>query len=57
MSALGGALFNLGQVLVMMLMTGTAEFLYYLPILAVFGVVFGFIMGAVSNLIANRVKF
>lgn len=50
-SAFGGFLSNLGQLCVMMLLSGTAEFLYYLPVLTLSGVAAGFVIGLLALLI------
>ena len=55
-SALGGLLSNIGQVLVMMALSETVEFLYYLPFLAISGVFFGFVVGVLANLILARMS-
>jgi len=54
-SAFGGFLSNLGQLCVMMLISGTAEFLYYLPVLTIFGVLAGSVNGLLATLILKRV--
>ena len=54
-SALGGALANLGQVLVMMMLAQSAAFLYYLPVLVLSGVVFGLLVGVAANLTVRSV--
>lgn len=53
-SALGGFLSNLGQLLAMIALSGTAEFLYYLPVLGVSGVLFGLAVGVLANLAVKR---
>ena len=50
-SALGGFLSNLGQLCVMMLLSGTAEFLWYLPVLTLSGVLAGGVIGLLAQLI------
>ena len=55
-SALGGFLSNVGQLGVMILITGTAEFLYYLPVLTISGVAFGFLIGAAGNLVCRNLR-
>ena len=54
-SALGGALSNLGQVIVMILLSQTVAFLYYLPILTLSGTLFGLMVGVAANLIVRRI--
>jgi len=53
-SAFGGFLSNLAQLAVMMLLTQTVEFLYYLPLLTLFGVASGCINGFLSELVLSR---
>ena len=55
-SALGGFLSNVGQLAVMILLSGTVEFLYYLPVLTLFGVGFGFAIGVIANLICRNLR-
>lgn len=55
-SALGGALSNLGQVGVMALITQTPAFFYYLPVLTAFGAAFGLGVGVLANIVAARVR-
>lgn len=54
-SALGGALSNLGQVGVMAAISNTPAFFYYLPALAIFGVGFGMLVGVLGNMVLRRV--
>lgn len=55
-SAAGGFLSNLGQLCIMMLLSGTAEFLYYLPILTLAGVAAGAVNGLLALLIEKSTK-
>lgn len=55
-SALGGFLSNLGQLGVMILLSGTKEFIYYLPVLTIFGVGFGFAIGITANLVCRNLR-
>ena len=54
-SAFGGFLSNLAQLGIMILITQTAEFLWYLPVLTVCGVISGSINGIVSNIVIQRI--
>ena len=54
-SALGGALSNLGQVGVMAAISNTPAFFYYLPVLTIFGVGFGMLVGLLGNMVLRRV--
>lgn len=53
-SAFGGFLSNLGQLIVMMMLSETAEFLYYLPILTLSGVIAGSVNGFLAEVILER---
>ena len=54
-SAAGGVLSNLGQLLVMLLLSRTVEFLYYLPLLAIAGVITGIVNGVLATLVLRRI--
>ena len=54
-SAAGGFLNNAGQLAVMALIGGSTGFFWYLPVLTVFGVGFGLLMGVLANMIVRRV--
>ncbi len=53
-SVLGGVCHNLGQLIAAGLLMSTLNTLYYLPILAVCGVVAGVVIGIVSEIIIKR---
>jgi len=53
-SALGGAVSNAVQLLAMVLLTGAAELIYYLPILVALGTLFGLVVGMLANLVTSR---
>ena len=53
-SAFGGFLSNLGQLLVMMLLSHTAEFLFYLPVLTIAGTAAGCLSGLLAAVILSR---
>ena len=53
-SAFGGFLSNLAQLTVMVMLTQTAGFFGYLPLLTVFGVVSGCINGLLAELVLER---
>ena len=55
-SAFGGFLSNLAQLGVMMLLSQTVEFLWYLPILTICGVVSGCINGFLAAVVLSRDK-
>ncbi len=55
-SCAGGVLSNVGQILVMILLTSTVEFIYYLPILIISGALFGLLMGFVANMVVRKLK-
>lgn len=58
-SALGGVLSNVGQIIVMIIISGSMEFVYYMPVLAISGVLFGCIIGVIANYCVNKlpIKF
>lgn len=56
-SVAGGVFHNAGQIAVAVLMLGTKEIAYYLPVLCISGTIAGICIGAVSGIIINRVKF
>lgn len=53
-SVAGGVLHNVGQILMAMLLLGTAELGYYLVVLAVTGTVSGILIGLAGGLAARR---
>ena len=54
-SVAGGVLHNVGQILMAMLLLGTAELGYYLVILAVTGTVAGLFVGLCAVLLIRRI--
>ncbi len=54
-SAAGGAAHNLGQLLVANLTLGELNLVYYMPVLVVFGTLFGSIIGVLSGMICERI--
>lgn len=56
-SVIGGVFHNLGQLLAASVMISTLNTLYYLPILAVCGVISGVVIGAVTNIIVRRLNY
>ncbi|PID82460.1 MAG: heptaprenyl diphosphate synthase [Clostridiales bacterium] len=55
-SIVGGVFHNVGQLLVAMLFISNFKILYYLPILLIFGLVSGFIIGLLSKLVYARLR-
>ena len=55
-SVVGGVLHNVGQILMAMLLLGTAELGYYLIVLAVTGTVSGILVGIASGLAVKRIS-
>lgn len=55
-SLAGGIAHNIGQILVAALVMQTPRIVYYLPVLALSGVVTGIIIGIVSKIIINRLN-
>ena len=56
-SVAGGVFHNVGQILMAMLLLGTAELGYYLIILAVTGTISGILIGLCGGMLINRIKF
>ena len=54
-SVAGGVLHNVGQILMAMLLLGTAELGYYLAVLAVTGTVAGVLIGICGGIAITRV--
>jgi len=54
-SVAGGVLHNVGQILMAMLLLGTAELGYYLIVLTVTGTVTGVLIGLCGNLLIRRI--
>ncbi len=54
-SVAGGVLHNVGQILMAMVMLGTAELGYYLIVLAVTGTVSGILIGLCAGIVIKRV--
>ena len=54
-SVAGGVMHNVGQILMAMLVLGTAELGYYLIVLAVTGTVAGIFIGLCGNLLIHRI--
>lgn len=54
-SVAGGVMHNVGQILMAMLLLGTAELGYYLIVLAVTGTVAGVFIGLCGNLLIRRI--
>lgn len=55
-SLAGGIAHNLGQIIVAALVMQTPRIIYYIPVLALSGVVTGIVIGIVSNIIIHRLK-
>ncbi|MCR5153553.1 MAG: Gx transporter family protein [Lachnospiraceae bacterium] len=55
-SVLGGVFHNVGQIIVAMIIVETESLLYYLPVLALSGVVSGVIIGLLAALVIKRLK-
>lgn len=56
-SACGGVLHNFGQIIVAICFFGVKEIIFYMPLLAVSGVITGVIIGVVSGILIKRLKF
>lgn len=55
-SVAGGVMHNAGQILMAVILMGTVQIAYYLPVLVITGTVTGVLIGLVSALVINRVK-
>lgn len=55
-SVVGGIAHNAGQIIVACFIMETIEISYYLPILAVSGIVAGVLVGIAGNLMINKIK-
>ena len=53
-SALGGSIHNLGQIIVAGLVMNTYRIIYYFPILMISGLITGIINGIIASIIINR---
>ncbi len=53
-SSAGGVMSNVAQIAVMIALTSTFEFVYYLPVLVISGAAFGLIMGMVANAVTAK---
>ncbi|MBQ9780111.1 MAG: Gx transporter family protein [Clostridia bacterium] len=56
-SVAGGVMHNVGQILMAMLLLGTAELGYYLIVLAVTGTISGIFIGLCGSFAIKRIKF
>lgn len=53
-SVIGGVFHNVGQILMAMLVTESWKLIYYLPVLLLFGVLMGIVIGVVSKEMLKR---
>ena len=56
-SVLGGIFHNVGQILVAMWVLDTATLIYYLPVLAVTGIVSGTVIGLIGMMVIRRLQY
>ena len=54
-SILGAVTHNIAQVLVAAVLLSAAQILYYLPVLMLFGVASGFVIGLLASILIRRV--
>ena len=54
-SVVGGVCHNIGQILVAWMVTGTAQIVYYLPVLLISGCAAGILVGLVAGMLEKRV--
>ena len=55
-SIVGAVSHNVGQLMVAMAVVNTVQVISYLPILIIFGVTSGFVMGIMAVMVINRIK-
>ena len=55
-SIVGAVSHNVGQLIVAMAVVNTVQVISYLPILIIFGVTSGFLMGMLAIMVINRIK-
>lgn len=55
-SVLGGIFHNVGQIFVAMWVLETSTLIYYLPVLAIFGIVSGTVIGLLGTIITKRLQ-
>lgn len=55
-SVAGGVAHNVGQIIVAILVTETAQIVFYLPVLCISGIVAGVLIGIVSGIVIERLK-
>ena len=55
-SVVGAIFHNIGQCLVAFIVTGTFALVYYLPILCLFGIVTGVVIGIITNTLLPKLK-
>lgn len=55
-SIVGAVSHNVGQLMVAMAVVNTVQVISYLPILIIFGVTSGFLMGMLAIMVINRIK-
>ncbi len=55
-SITGAIMHNVGQIIMAIIIMGTEQIAYYLPALAVSGIVSGILIGIVASLVINRIK-
>lgn len=53
-SVVGGVFHNVGQILMAMLVTESWKLLYYLPVLLIFGIITGVVIGGISQEMLKR---
>ena len=55
-SVAGGVAHNVGQIIVAILVTETAQIVFYLPVLCISGIAAGVLIGIVSGIVIERLK-
>ena len=55
-SVIGGVMHNAGQIIAAAFVLGTSEIVYYLPVLAISGVIAGIAVGTLAGLLTKRLE-
>lgn len=55
-SVAGGVMHNAGQILMAVILLGTEQIAYYLPVLVLTGTVTGVVIGIIASLVIKRIK-
>ena len=56
-SVIGGIFHNIGQIIMAILVVKTSSLIYYLPVLIIFGMIAGILIGILGAIITKRIKW